>query len=163
MSIDVYIVYADWVICVQVLIYYRWRSMNSATRLDSDIQTSSRPSWHHSIADINQTLVWTRTTSTAFALSTVGPLITGYPGLPSRSRDRTGLIMLLDLILVLIFLFVPCGGPHAVYSSAFYCTLNTQYRIVSLLKLMSHYGVMHAAHYIVFTASTLLHCVLKNM
>jgi len=34
------------------------------------------------------------------------------PGLPSRSWDRTGLIMLLDLFLVffLIFLLVPCGG-----------------------------------------------------
>ena len=34
--------------------------------------------------------------------------------LTSRSRDRTGLIMLLDLFLVrflpLIFVFVPCGG-----------------------------------------------------
>ena len=132
MSIDVYIVYADWVICVQVLIYYRWRSMNSATRLDSDIQTSSRPSWHRSIADINQTLVWTRTTSTAFALSTVGPLITGYPGLPSRSRDRTGLIMLLDLILVLIFLFVPCGGPcWLLVSFLLHVKYTVSYRIVT--------------------------------
>jgi len=35
------------------------------------------------------------------------------PGLSSRSRDRTGLIMLLDLFLVrfsLIFLLVSCGG-----------------------------------------------------
>jgi len=35
---------------------------------------------------------------------------TFYPGLLSRSRDWTGLIMLLYLFLVHFFLFVPCGG-----------------------------------------------------
>jgi len=43
-----------------------------------------------------------------------------YPGLPSRSRDRTGLIMLLDLFLVrfsLIFLFVPCDRPSWLHVS----------------------------------------------
>ena len=70
-SVSLYAVYADWVICVQVLIYYRWRCMSSATRLDSDIQTSSRPSWHRSTADINPTLDSIRTTSTKFAISMV--------------------------------------------------------------------------------------------
>jgi len=37
-------------------------------------------------------------------------LIVLLPGLPSRSQDRTGLIMLLDLFLVRFFLFVPCDG-----------------------------------------------------
>jgi len=57
------------------------------------------------------------------------------PRLPSRSRDRTGFIVLVDLFLVrffsLIFLFVPCSG----YTSAFYCTLNTQCRIVFTINL----------------------------
>ena len=54
-------------------------------------------------------------------------------GLPSRSRDRTGLTMLLDLFLVRFSLFfclsrvVDVGG----YTSAFYCTLNAQYCILS--------------------------------
>ena len=56
-------------------------------------------------------------------------------GLPSRSRDRTGLIMLLGLFLVRFCLFVPCGGLSWLHhTSAFYCTYvvkYTKYRIVS--------------------------------
>ena len=53
-------------------------------------------------------------------------------GLPSWQWDWTGPIMLIILFLVshFNFLFVPCGGLSC-YPSAFYCTLNTHYRIIS--------------------------------
>ena len=56
--------------------------------------------------------------------------------MPSRSRDRTGLIMLLDLFLVcfffFIFLFVPCGGPSWLHVSfLLHVKYTVSYRIVS--------------------------------
>ena len=53
-------------------------------------------------------------------------------GLPPWQRDWTGPIMLIVLFLVsrFKFLFIPCGGLSWLPVS-FYCTLNTQYRIVS--------------------------------
>jgi len=58
-----------------------------------------------------------------------------YPGLPSRSRNRTGLIVLLDLFLVrffLILLFVPtCGGLSWLHGSfLLHVKYTISYRIV---------------------------------
>jgi len=57
------------------------------------------------------------------------------PGLPSRSLDRTGLITLLDLLLVsfsLIFLFVPCCGPSWLHVCfLLHVKYTISYRIVS--------------------------------
>ena len=58
----------------------------------------------------------------------------------------TRLMMPLNLFLVrlfyLIFLFVSCGGLSWLYTSAFYCMLNTQYRIIlyQALLVASHNG-----------------------
>ena len=70
-----------------------------------------------------------------------------------HSRDQTGLTMLLDLFLVRIFvnfsvcsvwwihvsflLHVKYTVPRGGYTSALYCTLNTQYRVVSYSVLLS--------------------------
>jgi len=50
--------------------------------------------------------------------------------------DRTIMLIVLFLVSHFNFLFVPCGGLTTKqatrrYPSAFYCTLNTHYRIVS--------------------------------
>jgi len=56
-------------------------------------------------------------------------------GLPSWQRDWTGPIMLIVLFLVSHYNFL-LSVDYAGYPSAFYCTLNTQYRIVTCSKLM---------------------------
>ena len=58
-----------------------------------------------------------------------------------KRRWSTTVSMLLDLFLglfPLIFVFVPCGGLSWLYTSAFYCTLSTQYRILTVRMFISY-------------------------
>jgi len=64
-------------------------------------------------------------------------LLTFYPGLPSRSRDRTRLIMLVDFLVrffSLSRLFVPCDGLSWLHVSFLLHVKYTSYRIVSSIK-----------------------------
>jgi len=67
-------------------------------------------------------------------------------GLPSRPRDRTGLIMLLDLFLVrffsLIFLFVSCGGLSWLHVSFWLHVKYTlvSYRVVSKSRIEARFS-----------------------
>ena len=59
------------------------------------------------------------------------------PALPSRSRDRTGLIMPLGLF-AFFFNFSVCPMWQTDYTSPFYCTLDTQYCTVSYIVILSY-------------------------